>query len=146
MKASPHKAAAVWPLTTHHENNSRSTNQNAWHCWVSRDELISDVLLWTPSHRQAKAGRPARTYVHQCADTGCSLEDLLEAMDDREGWRERFWEIRADGTTWWWWWTLSVLLYCCTTRTLTKRRNPRSNIPQNSICMATYLLSHKPFK
>ena len=29
------------------------------HCWRSRDELISDVLLWTPSHGRAKAGRPA---------------------------------------------------------------------------------------
>ena len=26
------------------------------HCWRSRDKLISDVLLWTPSHGQAKAG------------------------------------------------------------------------------------------
>ena len=25
-------------------------------CWRSKDELISDVLLWTPSHRQAKTG------------------------------------------------------------------------------------------
>ena len=32
------------------------------HCWRSREELLSDVLLWTPSHRRAKAGRPARTY------------------------------------------------------------------------------------
>ena len=32
------------------------------HCWRSRDELISDVLLWTPTHGRAKAGRPARTY------------------------------------------------------------------------------------
>ena len=46
------------------------------HCWRSRDELISDILLWTPSHGRAKAGRPARTYIQQlCADTGCSLED-----------------------------------------------------------------------
>ena len=49
---------------------------------------MSDVLLWTPpaSPGQAKAGRPARTYVQQLsADTGCSLEDLPEAIDDREG-------------------------------------------------------------
>ena len=50
------------------------------------DELISDVLLWTPSHGRAKVGRSARTYIQQlCADTGCSPKDLLEAMDDREG-------------------------------------------------------------
>ena len=56
------------------------------HCWRSRDKLISDVLLWTPSHGWVKAGRPAWTYIQQlCADTGCSPEDLLEAMDNREG-------------------------------------------------------------
>ena len=51
---------------------------------------ISDVLLWTPSHGRAKAGQPARTYIQQlCEDTGCSPEDLPEAMNDREEWRER---------------------------------------------------------
>ena len=60
--------------------------RHARHCWRSRDELISDIYLWTPSHGQAKAGRPARTYVEQlCADKGCSPEDQPEAMDDREG-------------------------------------------------------------
>ena len=57
-----------------------------------------DVLLWTPSHGRAKAKRPARTYSEQlCADTGCCLEDLLEAIDDRERWRERVKDIRAEG-------------------------------------------------
>ena len=32
------------------------------HCWKSKDELICDILLWTPSHGLAKAGRLARTY------------------------------------------------------------------------------------
>ena len=59
--------------------------RHAGHCWRSRDELISDVLLWTPSQGRAKAGRPARTYIQQlCAHTGCSPEDLPKAMDDRE--------------------------------------------------------------
>ena len=50
------------------------------------DELISDVLLWTPSHWQAKVGRPAQTYIQQlCATTRCSPVDLPEAMDDRKG-------------------------------------------------------------
>ena len=69
------------------------------------EELISDILLWTLSHGRAKEGRPARTYIQQlCANTGCSPEDLPEAMDDREGWRKRVREIRADFVTWWWWW------------------------------------------
>ena len=79
--------------------------RHAGHSWRSRDELISDVLLWTPTHGRAKAGRPARTYIQQlCEDTGCSSEDLPEAMNDREKWRERVRDIRATSTTWWWWW------------------------------------------
>ena len=37
--------------------------RHAGHCWRSRDELISDVLLWTPTYGRAKAGRPAQTYI-----------------------------------------------------------------------------------
>ena len=79
--------------------------RHAGHCWRSRDEFISDVLLWTPTYGRAKAGRPARTYIQQlCEDTGCSPEDLPEAMNDREKWQERVRDIWASGTTWWWWW------------------------------------------
>ena len=75
------------------------------HCWRSKDELISDVLLWTPTYGQAKAGRPARTYIQQlCEDTGYNPEDRPEVMNNREKWRERVRDIRAGGTTWWWWW------------------------------------------
>ena len=78
--------------------------RHAWHCWRIRDELVSDVLLSTPSHGWAKAGWPARTYIQQlCADMGCNPEDLPEAMEDREGWQERVRDIHADSTTWWWW-------------------------------------------
>ena len=67
------------------------------HCWRSRDEFISDVLLWTPTHGRAKAGRPARTYIQQlCEDTGCCLEDFPRAMNDREKWQERVRDIRDD--------------------------------------------------
>ena len=48
-------------------------NRNAGHCWRSRDELISGVLLWTPSHGWAKAGRPARTYILQLCESGISV-------------------------------------------------------------------------
>ena len=36
--------------------------RHAGHYWKSRDELISDVLLWIPTYGRAKAGRPARTF------------------------------------------------------------------------------------
>ena len=87
--------------------------RHAGHCWRSRDELISDVLLWTPTYGRAKAGRPARTYIQQlCGDTGCNPEDLPEAMNDREKWRERVRDIRATSTTWWWWWWLILEYFC----------------------------------
>ena len=89
----------------------------AGHCWKSRDELISDILLWTLTHGRAKAGRPARTYIQQlCEDTGCRPEDLPEPMNDREKWRERIRDIRATSPTWWWWWwwwfNLPLWAYC----------------------------------
>ena len=76
--------------------------KHAGHCWRRKDEHASDVLLWNPAYGLAKAGRPARTYIQQlCEDTGCSPEDLPEAMNDRGKWRERVRDIRASGTTWW---------------------------------------------
>ena len=73
--------------------------RHAGHCWRSRDELIRDLLLWTPTYGRAKAGRPVRTYIQQvCEDAGCSPEELPEAMNDREKWRERVWDIRASGS------------------------------------------------
>ena len=86
--------------------------RHAGHCWRSKDELISDVLLWIPAYGQAKAGRPARTYIQQLReDTGCSPEDLPKAMNDREKWRERVRDIHASGTTWWWWWYMYIYIY-----------------------------------
>ena len=74
--------------------------------WRSKDEIVSDVLLWTPAYGQSKARRPARTFIQQlCDDTGCNPEDLPKVMNDRETWRERVRDIRASRTSWrWWWW------------------------------------------
>ena len=70
--------------------------RHAGHCWRSKDELISNVILWTPSYGQAKAGRPARTYIQQlCEDTGWMIErngergsgiSVLAARHDDEEW------------------------------------------------------------
>ena len=60
------------------------------HCWRSKDELISDIRRGTTWNRRPNVGRPATSYIKElCVDTGCSLEDLPEAMNDRDGWRER---------------------------------------------------------
>ena len=69
--------------------------RHAGHCLRIRDEPIGDIFLWTPLHG------PARTYIKQLyADTRCNLEDLLEAMKDREGWWGRVREICTGGATW----------------------------------------------
>ena len=90
-------------------------------CCRSKDELISDIIRGTSSHRCASVGWPTRTYLQKlCTDTGCSLEDLPEAKNDRDEWQERererdrqtdretetgrVWEIRASSATWRWRW------------------------------------------
>ena len=97
--------------------------RRAGHCWRSRDELINDVLLWTPTCGRKKAGQPIRTYIHQlCEDTGCCPEDLPEAVNDREKWRQRVRDIRASGTTWWWrWWCFCCSLVPCVVHVVSGR-------------------------
>ena len=66
--------------------------RDADHCWRSKDELISIVLLCITAHKYTSVSRPANNYIHQlCANTGCSLVDLLGAMNknNRDGWWER---------------------------------------------------------
>ena len=68
--------------------------RHAGHCWRSRDELISDVLRWTPTYGWAKAGRPARTYIQQlCDDTG----DLPEAKIFNYNFKKAFWSVTCLG-------------------------------------------------
>ena len=45
----------------------------------------SDIHLWTPSHGRARAGQPARNYIHKLrADTGYSLQDLPGVVHDTD--------------------------------------------------------------
>ena len=88
-----------YTATSHPSRKIRRTT-HAGHCWRNKYELISNILLWTPSYGRSKVGRPAKTYVQQlCSDRGYSLEDLPGAMDDRDGWREGAREIRAGCVT-----------------------------------------------
>ena len=98
LAATPHQLYShLHPIT---KTIQVRRTRHSGHCWKSRDELIRDVLLWTPTHGRAKAGRPARTYIQQlCEDTGCCPEDLPRSMNDREELRERVRDIRATSTT-----------------------------------------------
>ena len=88
--------------------------RHAGHCWRSRDELISDILQLTPSYGQAKAGRPARTYIPQIsADTGYSLENLSGAMDDSDGWWEKVRKISASRAIWYIYIYIYIYIYMC---------------------------------
>ena len=107
--------------------------RHAGHCWRSRDELISDVLLWTPTHGRAKAGRPARTYIQQlCEDTGCCPEDLPEAMNDMEKWRERVRDICATSTTW-----LYIYIYVCVCVCVCVEKERESEKGERERCMSS---------
>ena len=60
----------------------KKTNKITGYCWVSKNELISCIFLWTPTHGHTNGEWPAKTYIYfLCADTRCSLEDLSEVMD-----------------------------------------------------------------
>ena len=97
----PTKQQLYGPLPPITKNIQVRWTRHARHCWRSKDELISDILLWTPLHGWAKAGQLARTYIQRlCADAG--LEDLPGAIDDRDRWRERVRKICAGSLTWWW--------------------------------------------
>ena len=60
------------------------------HRWRRKKQLVSDILPWTPSHGRASDRRQTKTYLQElCMDTGYHLEDLPEAMDNRDEWTER---------------------------------------------------------
>ena len=64
--------------------------RHAGHYWRNKDKLITNIHLWTPTHGHASVGQLAKIYLHQlCVDTGYSLENLMGAKDDGDGWRER---------------------------------------------------------
>ena len=105
--------------------------RHAGHCWRSRDELIRDALLWTPTYGRAKAGRPALTYIQQlCDDTGCCPENLPRAMNDREEWREGVRDIRTTSAIWWWWF---VFWFCASLKILFTNPSARAGYDTRSI-------------
>ena len=75
-------------------------------CW-----RISDVFQWTPTHGHTSVGWFSKTYKHQfCSNTGWSLEELLWATDNMDGWRERNRYSRHNTTWYWYFWMFLVFL------------------------------------
>ena len=69
----------------------------AGHCWRNKDELISYVLLWTPSYRWACVGWPVRTimWTQDIVWRTCRMWWTI----DINGMRER--EAHTSSLTWW---------------------------------------------
>lgn len=71
----------------------------AGHCWRSKSELASEVLLWEPSHGRRSRGRPHKTFIDQLStDAGCRKEDLPSVMEDRNEWKKCVIASRASST------------------------------------------------
>ena len=95
-KSHPTKARLYGPLPpiSHTIQDRRVTF--AGHCWRSKDEIVSDLILWHPKHGRAPRGRPRKTYIRQLMDdTDLQPENIQAAMSDREEWRRLSEAIRA---------------------------------------------------
>ena len=80
------QTVAVQPSTTHLENHPIRRTKHAGHSGRIKDELISDVLRRTLHTDEQGLGDQLEPILQQpCTDTGCGVEDLPGAMDDRDG-------------------------------------------------------------
>ena len=68
--------------------------RHAGHFWINREELLWRSFIDVPM----LAYLQDFIYLNFCADTGCTLKDLIVAMKDRD--KERVKEIRSVNTTW----------------------------------------------
>ena len=73
--------------------------RHAGHRWRSRDKLIRDVLLWTPSHGQAKDDQPESTY-----SSSVLIRDVALKTGRKQSMRGRGGERESQGYPCWWWW------------------------------------------
>ena len=62
-------------------------SRHAGHCWRSKSEVISNFSYESLLYWRASVGQPSGTYLQQlCKDTGCTFEDLPDAMDNIDEW------------------------------------------------------------
>ena len=87
LAVTPHKAPTIRPPAPITKTIQIRQTRHAEHCWRSRDELISDVFLWTPTYSRANTGRPTRTYIQQLCGI---LEVALKTC-------QRWWTIWRSG-------------------------------------------------
>ena len=61
----------------------------AGNCYRNEEEIIKDVLLWTPNHGTKKIERKREVYVKPlCEDTRLTIKELKTATKDRTKWKK----------------------------------------------------------
>ena len=99
LEETTHKTAAVQPLTSHLTNHSNKTNKT---CEALLEKSGRTRERRSPTDERTTNSQPERTYIHQrCTDTGCRLDDLPGAIDDRDGYQEKFRELSVVCAIWW---------------------------------------------
>ena len=70
------------------------------HCWGSKYEVASYLILWQPHHGNRSRGRPAKTYTDQLRDDTDLLttDEIKTAMNNRERWKNIVMDYRASST------------------------------------------------
>ena len=64
------------------------------HCWRSKNEVASDLLLWETKQGKGSVGGQTRIFVDLPeADIGVPRDCLPATMDDSVGWRKRAMEM-----------------------------------------------------
>ena len=84
-------------------------NRHAGQYWRSRDELTSDVFLWTPHMAEQKQDdQLEHTFSSYVWIRDVALNTCKRPWTIGRVWRERVRGIRACGMTWWWWWYIYI--------------------------------------
>ena len=75
LAATPHKTQPVRPPASYHENYSSKTNQTCTTLLEKQGRTHQWCAPMDPAYGQAKAGRPAQTYIQQlCEDMDVALK------------------------------------------------------------------------
>ena len=69
-------------------NKIRRRLNFAGHCLQREDEVVSDLVLWQPTHGNRRGGRPPDSYIKTLErDTGLRENYLRAAMMNRDVWK-----------------------------------------------------------
>ena len=75
-------------ISPHLTNHPSKTNKSCWSP-MRKNKLISNIPLWTPTHRHTSVDWIAKTYIHQlCVDTGRCVKYWPNVIANRDKWGE----------------------------------------------------------